>query len=176
MVELPGDAHEIGHVEMAEPEHVDAVDRGDVVDRLGAARGFDLGDHQGAAIGGGDLVDRRPGSVIVMRHAEAGASDAMRRVAGERDDVLGLGDGFHHRHHDAHGAGIEAAGDKVVLRRRHAHHRHDIQPAAGRHLRLDRVDAGAAVLHVVEHELRAGGGGDLRHAGREELEHHGAEG
>jgi hypothetical protein len=43
---------------MAEPEHVDAVDRGDFVDRFGAARGFDLRDYQCAAISPGDLLYR----------------------------------------------------------------------------------------------------------------------
>ena len=59
--------------------------------------------------------------------------------------------------------------------RRHAHQRHDAERAAQRELRLQRLEAGAGVLHAVEHELGAGVGADARHAGREELEHHRAE-
>ena len=60
--------------------------------------------------------------------------------------------GADHRHHHAERADVERARDEVIFAARHAHHRHDVEPAAERELRLQRLEAEARVLHVVEHE------------------------
>ena len=50
VVELAGDAHEVGQVEMADPQHVDAFDGGDLIDLLQTALGLDLRDDQRALV------------------------------------------------------------------------------------------------------------------------------
>jgi hypothetical protein len=68
-----------------------------------------------------------------------------------------------------------SAREEVVLAARHAHHRRNVDAAAVGDLRLDRLEAGARVLHVEDDELGARVPQHLRDTGREELEHHGAE-
>jgi hypothetical protein len=65
---------------------------------------------------------------------------------------------------------VERAGDEMVFTSRHPDHRHDRQPAAERELHLQCLEIEPRVLHVVEHEVRAGVAAELRDAGRKELE------
>ena len=124
---------------------------------------FDLGSHVAAA-------------VVVVRKTECRAAASERRIPRARHDMrrfLGRAD---HRHHDAHCADVECLRDEVIFAARHAHHRHDVEPAAQRELRLQRFEAETRVLHVEQHELGAGVFADLRQPRREEFEHHGAVG
>ena len=100
------------------------------------------------------------------RIRNAGAAAALRRIARARDDVRGLVRRADHRHHDAHRADVERAGDEVIFAARHAHHRHDRRAPAQRELRLQRLEAEAGVLHVEQDELSAGVLAELRQAGR----------
>ena len=123
----------------------------------------------------GDLGDDIAALVVVVREAERRAAPARRRIARARDDVRGFVGRADHRHHDADRADVERARDEVIFAARHAHHRHDAEAPAQRELGLERLEAEPRVLHVVEHEFRAGVAADLRHAGRKELEDHRAE-
>jgi hypothetical protein len=111
-----------------------------------------------------------------MRDAKGAAALAVRPVARPADQVLRLLDGLEHRHHDAPGAGIEHRGDRRIALLRHPHPDSDVDAAGISDLPLDRVDAGAAVLHVEHNPFAAGGVQHRGEARREELEHHGAEG
>ena len=79
----------------------------------------------------------------------------------------------HHRYHDAERADIQRAGDEMIFAARHANHRHEREAAAERELGLQRFEAKARVLHVVENEIGAGIDADLRQARHEAFEHKG---
>ena len=110
-----------------------------------------------------------------MRDAEAKAAAAFGSIAARGDQRLGLLARFDHRHHDAERARVEhraRSGDRRTPARAPSAR---CRRRARTRLRLDGLDADAAVLHVEQHELRAGGGEHRRQAGREELERHHAE-
>ena len=175
MIELRRDAQEVREIEVTEPHAVDAIDGRDRVDVLQTDLGLDLADHEGARMRDRDLLGDRPGHEVVVRRAERRAAPAGRWIARPLHDVARLLDRLDHRHHHADGAGIEHARDVLVGGRRHPHERHDVETAAQRDLRLDRLEADAAVLHVEQHELGAGRVADLRQARRHELPRHRAE-
>lgn len=60
----------------------------------------------------------------------------------------------------------------MVLVGRYPHQRRNSDSSAERTLGFDGFNADAAVLHVVHHEFRTRGGGNLCKAGCEELEDH----
>ena len=165
IVELAGNAEEVRQVEVADPEDVDAVDRGDVVDGLEAALGLDLGDDDVARVGGLHLRERIAGGVVVVGEREGRAATALRRVVRRLGDGTGLVGAVDHRHHDALAADVEGAGEEMILAARHADHRGDGQAAAVSDLRLDRLKRRTGVLHVVDDVLAAGVGEDLGDAG-----------
>src|SRR5215510_534184 len=174
--QLARDAEEVGEVEVAEPHDVHARHRRDRIDVVDADRGLDEADHERPLVRGGDLLGHAARQVVVVRRdAERRAAPAVRRIPRIGDDRLRLLSGLDHRDHDPHRAGVEHAGDEVILRRGDPNHRHEADAPAGSELRLHRLDARAAMLHVVEQELGAGGLHDLREARREELERHRAE-
>src|SRR5258708_6491762 len=175
MIELAGDANRVREVEMAEPADIDAWHGEDRIGIVDARLGFDQCDHQSALVGTAHLVLDIAAAVIIMRQVEGEAAHALGPIAAPGGNLFGLFLGLDHRHHDAHGARVEHRRDQVVMRTRHAHHRHQADPARGGDLLLDRLDADAAMLHVEDAEFGARRGEDLRHAGAEELECHDAE-
>ena len=123
VLELAGDAQRRGQVEMADPEAVDAVERGDRVGVLDAGPGLDLGEEGGARVGGGELLQDGTAPVEIVRHAQRHAALAVGHVLHAVQDgprLLGVVD---HRQHDALGPHVGGAGDVVVLLGRHAHDR-----------------------------------------------------
>ena len=176
MLELARDAHEVREIEVAEPQGVDAGHGGNRIDVGEPLDRFDLRDHQRALVQRRDLLRDVAALIVVVREAERRAAPPGRRIARARHDVRRFLGGADHRHHHAQRADVERAGDEVILAARHAHHRHDVEPATERHLRLERLEREPGVLHVVEHELGAGVAADLRDARREELEDHRAVG
>ena len=96
-----------------------------------------------------------PPRVVVVGHAEGGAAATHRRVLGRIDD----------RAAPARRSPPSAPStpsrptssgprDEVVLRGRHAHHRHEIGGSGAGHQPADRLDAPAGVLHVVDQRTR----------------------
>ena len=81
IAELAGNAEEVGEVEMAEPEAVDAFDGGDFLDRLEPLLRLDLGDDEVAPIGLPHLGLRIAGLVVVVGEAEGGASPSLPRIS-----------------------------------------------------------------------------------------------
>jgi hypothetical protein len=97
MVELGRDAHAAGEVEMADPEHVDAVDLGDLVDIGDAVHGLDQADEAGAPVGGGERCVDRAHPVAVVGQRQRHAALAAGRVLHLLDDGPGLVRRAHHR-------------------------------------------------------------------------------
>ena len=85
-----------------------------------------------------------PPCVVVVREAERRAAASGRRIArAGRRCARASSARADHRHHHAHRADVERAGDEVIFAARHAHHRHDAEPAAQRELVLQRLEARA---------------------------------
>ena len=129
VIELPGDSEGIGEVEVADPQHVDAVHRRDGVHVGDSLRGLDLGDDQLLLVGALHLLDDIAARVVVVRDAESSAAAAGGWVLHRLGDESRLLRALHHRHHQAHGSQVENSREKVVFRRRHAHHRHQVRRA-----------------------------------------------
>ena len=170
MLELAGDAERRGQVEMADPEAVDAVERGDRVGVLDAGPGLDLGEEGRARIGGGELVQHGAAPVEVVRHAQRHAALAVGHVFHAVEDVPRLLGVVDHRQHDAFGTHVGGAGDVMVLLRRHpADHR---QPR-GLEVADDALDGlvvEARMLGVEQDEIAAGILEQVADAGRRELD------
>jgi hypothetical protein len=105
-----------------------------------------------------------------MSSTEYCAAPALRRIVAPAYDVARLICRFDHRHHNAERAGIECAGNEVILIGWHSHDRHDVDAAAVGDLLLHHVDARARMLHVQENKLGARFLRRLCQAGREEFE------
>ena len=122
MRELPGNAERRAQVEMADPQAVDALDRGDRVGVLDARGGLDLGEQAGALVRAGEpVMDRARVAVVLMRDAERHAAAPGGRVFEVSDELARLGVGVDHRHHDGLRADVGGAGDVVIGLRGHAH-------------------------------------------------------
>ena len=160
---------------MAEPEAVDAFDGGDLFHHLEPLLRLHLGDDEVAPVGLPHLGLRIAGLIAVVGEAEGGPSSPLAGVSGRLGDGTRLLGALDHRHHHALRANIERAGDEMVFAARHPHHRHHTGSAAcgGEHLQA--LEAETTVLHVVDGILACGVAQDLRHAGNEELEDHGAQ-
>jgi hypothetical protein len=172
VVELGRDAHEVGQVEVTDPEHVDAVDRCDLLHLVEPAFGLDLCDHQRAFVVAADLVAHVAAEVVALCEAERRTAPARRRITAGLHDRLRLLGRLHHRDHHAARAEVERACNERVLAAGDPDHRLYGQAAATGEQPLQRFEAEASVLHVVEHKTASRIGQDGRHAGREELEHH----
>ena len=175
MIELRGDAEEIRQIEMAEPEHIHARHRCDLVHVLDALGGFDQAHDQRAFVGEPDFFCDTAADVIVGRESERGATATGRRIACARDDVPRLFGRTHHRRHDAHDTEVQRARDVVILVCRHPRHRHQVEPATQGGLFLERFVAGPRMLHVDQQEFRAARLNDLRQTRHQELPAEGTE-
>ncbi len=87
MLELAGDAHEIGQVEVTEPQRVDAGDRGNGLDVGQTFDRFDLRYHHRALVQRRHLGDDIAALVVVMRKSERRAAPSGGRIARAGDDV-----------------------------------------------------------------------------------------
>ena len=160
---------------MAYPKDVDAVDRGDLIDRLDACLRLDLRDNHDLAVRlrhRGDVVV----VLVVVPVQEPEAPCARRRVTGPGHDVPGLLLALDHRHHDPEGAEIEHARDVIVIVGGDADERDDIGRPRCRHEGSNRLHAPAGVLHVETGEFGSRLSRYAREAGRRELEDHRPEG
>jgi hypothetical protein len=106
----------------------------------------------------------------VVRRSKDSTAPPRRRVSSPGDDVARLRRSFYHWEHHAERADVQRPRHELVLEGRHTHQWNDVQSAAIGNLLLDRVDAGARVFHIEEHEFRSGLACDLRKPGGEELE------
>ena len=129
MSELAGDAHEIGEIELTDPQHVDPGDRGDGLDVTKALVGLDLRNEQRPGMQRVHLAADVSALVIVMREPERGASAALRWVTRARNVILRLGRGADHGYHHAERADVQRPGDEMILAARHADHRHERESA-----------------------------------------------
>ena len=127
--ELARDTEEVGKIEVAEPEDIDAVDRSDRFDVFEAGARLDHADDHGTLVDRLHLVDHVARLVVVVRESERCAAPPLGRIAREGHDALGLFGRINERHHDAERAGIERARGEVVFGR-HAHERRDAECAA----------------------------------------------
>ena len=157
MVELAGNAERHRKIEMADPQAVDAIDRGDGIGILGAFRRFDLAEQRGALVGGRELFRHR---------SRRGNCHAPRCSATPR---LPIGIILHaiddrpcassavadHREHDALRAHVAGARDVVVFLRRHAHDGRQVGRLEIADGALHRFEAEARMLKVEEHEIAA---------------------
>src|SRR5829696_4913086 len=154
---------------MPEPPDIDALDGKDGVGVLDAGARLDQGDDKRALVLVDHLGDHVATGIVIMSDAEAKSAHAFGTVTAEGGQLLGLLPCLQHRHHDAHGSGIEHRGDQVVGEAWDTHEGSDSRAAREGELRLQVVDADAAMLHVEEHKIRAGIGRDAAKARREEL-------
>ena len=175
VVELAGDAEEVRQIEVAEPETIDAVHGGDLLDGVETPLGFDLRDDEVAGIRRPHLGRRIARLVVVMREGERRPAPTFGRVMRRLGDGARLLHAIHHGNHHALRPDIEGARKKVILASRHPHHRRNADAAAVGALHLELLDGEAGMLHVVENIFAAGEPENLSDPGREELEDHRAQ-
>ena len=172
IVEGARDAEEVGQVEVADPEHVDALGRGDRLAVLEAVLGLDLRDQQRAGAQPTDLVGDVATGVVVVREAEGRAAPAVRRIPRGLDHLPRLRGRLDHRHHHAGHTHVQRPRDVGVLAARHPHHRLDRQAPVGRDEPLQGLEPEPGVLHVVDREATARLREHRRDPGGEEFEDH----
>jgi len=140
---------------MPDPEHIDAVNRGDGIGVLGSFRRLDLAEQGSALIGARQFFRHGAAAVIVMRHAQGHAALAHGIIFHALDYRLGLLGVADHGDHDSFRPHVAGPRDMVVFLRRHAHdgrHVGGFEIADGA---LHRFKAEARMLKIKEDKLAA---------------------
>ena len=159
------DAQEIRQVELADPEHVDAGHRGNRLDVRETLVGLDLRDDHRALVQRGDLRGEIAALVVVVRETERRAAPARRRIARARDDVRASSAVPTIGTITPNAPTSSARAMNVIVAARHAHQRDDVEPAAQRDLRLQRLEAQARCAPCRRARIRRPRCGDLRQPG-----------
>ena len=175
VVELAGDAERRAEVEMPDPDSVDPLDRGDLVDVLDSLKGLHQEKHSDPLVGGAHLGHRRTGRVAVVGNAERDTAVAQGRILRVGCDAGCVLHRAHHGRHDPLGTHVQGPGDVVVVAGRHAHDRRQRRRLHVTQELLHRVEAEAGMFHVEEDELGTTGLEDVADTGRGELDHERAE-
>src|SRR5207253_254734 len=81
MLELAGNAHAVGQIEMAQPADINAVDGHDRLGIGDAKGGLDQGYDERAVVGLAQLLHDIAAAIIVMRHAEGDPAYSFRAVS-----------------------------------------------------------------------------------------------
>lgn len=157
VIELGYDAHAGGEIEVADPENIDAWSSGDGIGVGKALKGFDLADDGGVAVGEIEVFRRMGRDVVVVSMTEAQPAMSEGRVLGRVDDIGGLFWSFDVSDHHAESAGIEDAGEEVVLAFGDANERSEGAAVGPGEEVGDGVEIVAGVFHVVDDEVEAGG-------------------
>src|SRR5262249_20064079 len=114
-IETPGERHR--QVVRPEADHIDAVEREDLIELVKRAFSLDLGAGDGPVIGGSEIL----ALLVEPRPVRPPAAQAPWRVLHRLHEGFGVLDGFYHRAHDPLRASVERAADqaKVVLSNAH---------------------------------------------------------
>ena len=86
MIELRWDAHGDGKVEMADPDAVHAIKRGDRLNALDSLRRLDFREEHDVTVGGAELGRRCAGDIAVVSNADGNAARAFRCIADVIED------------------------------------------------------------------------------------------
>ncbi len=157
---VAGDAEGVGQVLRADEQHVDAVERGDRLDRFDRGPGLDLHDpyHLGFGAGDGVAVQAEPAHPVVRGHPAV----AVGRVAQVPDGVRRVGRAVDAGKHHAHGAEVEQPAGADAGGRLGPHQGGDTVRRSGRDDAEDLLLPAGAVLEVEQHPVDAAGRTDLR--------------